>query len=151
MTTQREINSLSRAIIGYTIEVHKELGPGLLESIYEKCIAHLLIQNGYSVSRQQVIPLNFRGLNLDCELKFDLLVNNQIIVELKTVEMLLPMHEAQLLTYLKLLKKPKGILINFNCINIFKEGQKNICNRILSGSTRRVILWIRIYKNHIET
>jgi GxxExxY protein len=124
MTTQKEINSLSRAIIGYAIEVHKELGPGLLESIYEKCLAHLLIQNGYSVSRQQVIPLNFRGLNLDCELKFDLLVNNQIIMELKTVEMLLPINEAQLLTYLKLLKKPKGILINFNCINIFKEGQK---------------------------
>lgn len=124
MTTQKEINQLSRAIIGYAIDVHKEIGPGLLESIYEKCLAHLLIQNGYSVGRQQAIPLNFRGLNLDCELRFDLLVNDLIIVELKTVEELLPIHEAQLLTYLKLLKKPKGILINFNCLNIFKEGQR---------------------------
>jgi GxxExxY protein len=124
MTTQKEINQLSRAIIGYAIDVHKELGPGLLESIYEKCLAYLLIQNGYSVERQQVIPLNFRGLNLDCDLRFDLLVNNLIIVELKTVDELRPIHEAQLLTYLKLLKKPKGILINFNCLNIFKDGQQ---------------------------
>jgi GxxExxY protein len=124
MTTQKEINQLSRAIIGYAIDVHKELGPGLLEIIYEKCLAYLLIQNGYSVERQQVIPLNFRGLNLDCDLRFDLLVNNLIIVELKTVDELRPIHEAQLLTYLKLLKKPKGILINFNCLNIFKDGQQ---------------------------
>jgi GxxExxY protein len=124
MTTRKEINQLSRAIIGFAIEVHKELGPGLLESVYEKCLTHLLILNGYKVDRQQSIPMNFRGLTLDCELRYDLLVNDQIIVELKTVEELLPIHEAQLLTYLKLLKKPKGILINFNCLNIFNEGQQ---------------------------
>ncbi len=100
------------------------MGPGLLESIYEKCLAHLLIQNGYKVSRQQSVPLYFRGLEMDCELRYDLLVNDLIIIELKTVEELMPIHEAQLLTYLKLLKKPKGILINFNCTNIFKEGQR---------------------------
>ena len=116
MTTQKDINQLSRAIIGFAIEVHK------------KCLTYLLVQNGYSVARQQAIPLNFRGLNLDCELRFDLLVNDLIIVELKTVESFMPIHEAQLLTYLKLLKKPKGILINFNCINIFKEGQKTFVN-----------------------
>ena len=109
--TQKEINQISYNIIGFAIEVHKELGPGLLESIYEKCLAHLLLQNGYKVTRQQSVPLNFRGLNLDCELRFDLMVNDEIIVELKTVEELIPIHEAQLLTYLKLLKKPKGILI----------------------------------------
>ncbi len=122
--TQNEINKLSFDILGYAIEVHKELGPGLLESIYEKCLAHILIQNGYLVSRQQSVPLTFRGLKLDCDLRFDLWINDSIIVELKTVEELLPIHEAQLLTYLKLLKKPKGILINFNCTNIFKEGQR---------------------------
>lgn len=122
--TQKEINQISYNIIGFAIEVHKELGPGLLESIYEKCLAHLLLQNGYKVTRQQSVPLNFRGLDLDCELRFDLMVNDEIIVELKTVEELIPIHEAQLLTYLKLLKKPKGILINFNCTNIFKEGQR---------------------------
>ena len=122
--TQKEIDQLSHAIIGFAIEVHKELGPGLLESVYEKCLAHLLIINGYKVSRQQSVPLNFRGLELDCELRFDLLVENLIIVELKTVEALIPIHDAKLLTYLKFLKKPKGILINFNCTNIFKEGQR---------------------------
>ncbi len=71
MTTQKEINLLSRAIIGFAIDVHKELGPGLLESIYEKCLAYLLNQNGYLVERQQIIPLNFRGLHLDCELRFN--------------------------------------------------------------------------------
>ncbi len=70
------------------------------------------------------MPINFRGLELDCDLRLDLLVNDLIVLELKTVETILPVHEAQLLTYLKLLKKPKGILINFNCTNIFKEGQK---------------------------
>jgi GxxExxY protein len=122
--TQKEINQLSHAIIGYAIEVHKELGPGLLESVYEKCLAHLLVLNGYKVSRQQTVPLNFRGLKLDNDLRYDLLVNDLIIVELKAVEAFIPIHEAKLMTYLKLLKKPKGILINFNCTNIFKEGQR---------------------------
>src|ERR1035437_1712252 len=101
--TQKEINQLSHAIIGFAIEVHKELGPGLLENIYEKCLAHLLLINGFKVSRQQSIPLNFRGLDLECDLRFDLLVNDLIIVELKTVETMIPIHEAQLMTYLKLL------------------------------------------------
>lgn len=123
MITQKSINDLSYKIIGYAIEVHKELGPGLLESIYEKCLTHLLKLNGYAVTSQYPVPLEFRGLKLDCDLRLDLLVEDLIIVELKTVENLLPIHEAQLLTYLKLLKKPKGILINFNCSNLYKEGQ----------------------------
>ena len=126
MVTQKQINDLTYKIIGYAIEVHKELGPGLLESIYEKCLAHLLQLNGHKVSRQQVVPINFQGLYLDCDLRYDLLVDELIVVELKTVDEFHPVHEAKLLTYLKLLKKPKGILINFNCTNIFKEGQKNL-------------------------
>jgi len=122
--TQKYVNEISHAIIGCAIEVHKELGPGLLESIYEKCLTHLLEINGYKVLRQQTIPLNFRGLELDCGLRFDMLVNDLVIVELKTVESFVPIYETQLFSYLKLLKKPKGILINFNCVNIFKEGQK---------------------------
>ncbi len=124
MITQKYINDLTYKIIGFAIEVHKELGPGLLESVYEKCLAHLLKENGFKVDRQQNVPLEFRGLQIDCELRFDLLVENLIVVELKTVDCFHPIHEAQLLTYLKLLKKPKGILINFNCINIFQEGQR---------------------------
>jgi GxxExxY protein len=122
--TQKEIDKLSFKIIGYAIEVHKELGPGLLESVYEKCLIHLLKQNGYFVQSQQTVPLFFHGLELDCELRYDILVNNLIILELKTVDALLPIHEAQLLTYLRLLQKPKGILFNFKCTNIVKEGQK---------------------------
>jgi len=124
MITQKYINELTYKITGFAIEVHKELGPGLLESIYEKCLAHLLKQNGFEVSQQQIVPINFRGLKLNADLKLDLLVNNLIIVELKTVETILPIHEAQLLTYLKLLDKPKGLLVNFNCTNIWREGQK---------------------------
>ena len=130
MITQKNINDLTHEIIGCAIKVHKELGPGLLESVYEKCLAHLLIQNGMKVGRQQSVPIIFKGLELDCDLRFDLLVEDLIIVELKTVETILPVHEAQLLTYLKLLKKTKGILINFNCVNIFKEGQKTFVTKL---------------------
>jgi GxxExxY protein len=126
MITQKQINDLTYKIIGYAIEVHKELVSGLLESIYEKCLAHLLQLNGHKVSRPQVVPIDFQGLYLDCDLRFDLLVDDIIVVELKAVDAFHPVHEAKLLTYLKLLKKPKGILINFNCINIFKEGQKTL-------------------------
>ena len=130
MITQKDINDLSYEIIGYAIEIHKEIGPGLLESVYEKCMYHLLRINGYEVQRQQTVPLEFHGLYLDCELRYDLLVNDLINVELKTVDMILPVHEAQLLTYLKLLKKPKGVLINFNCANISTEGKKTFVTEL---------------------
>jgi GxxExxY protein len=132
MMTQKYLNELSHTIIGAAIEVHKELGPGLLESIYEKCLTHLLKEKGLSIVMQQKIPLIFRGLYLDCDLRFDLMVNDIIIVEIKAVDCLLPIHEAQLLTYLRLLEKPKGILINFNCTNIFKEGQKTMVTELFA-------------------
>jgi len=122
--TKKYVDSLTHEIIGAAIEVHKELGPGLLESVYEKCLIHLLREKGLNVKSQMKVPLVFRGMPLDLELKCDLLVNDCIVVELKTVEWFAPVHECQLLTYLNLLKKPKGILINFYCTNIFKEGQK---------------------------
>jgi GxxExxY protein len=124
--TQKYLNDLTYKIIGAAIEVHKELGPGLLESIYEKCLSHLLKEMGLSLVLQQKVPLIFRGLYLECDLRFDLLVEDLIIVEVKAIDSLLPIHEAQLLTYLKLLERPKGILLNFNCTNIFKEGQKTM-------------------------
>jgi len=122
--TQDYLNKLTSTIIGAAMEVHRELGPGLLESIYEKCLIHLLREKGLIISSQQKVPLNFRGLDLEFDLRYDILVENSIIIEIKAVDCLLPIHGAQLLTYLKLLQKPKGILINFNCMNIFKEGQK---------------------------
>ena len=132
MMTQKYLNELTHTIIGAAIEIHKELGPGLLESIYEKCLTHLLNEKGLKLIMQQKVPLVFKGLYLDCDLRFDLLVENSIIVEIKAVDGLLPIHEAQLLTYLKLLAKPKGILINFNCTNIFKEGQKTMVTELFA-------------------
>ena len=131
--TKKYLNDLTRTIIGAAIEVHKELGPGLLESIYEKCLAHLLQEKGLQIKEQQKIPLVFKGLYLDCDLRFDLLVEDSIIVEIKAAEGLLPIHEAQLLTYLKLLNKPKGILINFNCTNIYKEGQQTMVTELFAS------------------
>jgi GxxExxY protein len=134
--TQKYLNDLTHVIIGAAIEVHKELGPGLLESVYEKCITHLLKLEGFKIKEQRKIPFSFRGIQLDCDLRYDLLVEDLIIVEIKAVENLLPIHEAQLLTYLKLLEKPKGILINFNCINIFKEGQRTMVTELFSKLLR---------------
>lgn len=131
--TQKDLNELTHSIIGSAIEVHKELGPGLLESVYEKCLSHLLREKGYKIDVQQKVPLFFKGLYLDCELRFDIMVEDLVIVELKAVESILPIHEAQLLTYLKLLEKPKGVLINFNCTNIFKEGQKTLVTDIYAN------------------
>ncbi len=128
MITQKSINEISHVIIGSAIEIHRELGPGLLESVYEKCLRHLLNNQGLKIVSQQKVPVQFRGLYLDCDLRFDLLVEDLIIVEIKAVEYILPIHEAQLLTYLRLLEKPKGVLINFNCMNIFREGQKTFVN-----------------------
>jgi len=136
MMTQKYLNELTHTIIGAAIEIHKELGPGLLESIYEKCLTHLLKEKGLQLIMQQKVPLIFRGLYLDCDLRFDLLVENCIIVEIKAVDGLLPIHEAQLLTYLKLLSKPKGILLNFNCINIFKEGQKTMVTELFASLSK---------------
>lgn len=128
MLTQNYLNGISHAIIGCAIEVHKELGPGLLENIYEKCLIHELRLNGFEIQNQIAIPLNYKGEKLNCDLRLDLLMDDLVIVELKAVEKMNPLYDAQLLTYMKLLKKPKGILINFNCRNIFHEGQKTFVN-----------------------
>ncbi len=124
--TQKYYNELTHKIIGAAIEVHREMGPGLLESIYERCLIHVLRKSGLNVESQQKVPVKFQGLYLDCDLRFDLLIEDSIIVEIKAVDHILPIFEAQMLTYLKLLKKPKGIIFNFNSCNIFKEGQKTM-------------------------
>ena len=123
--TQKYLDDLSYLIIGSAIEVHKEIGPGLLESIYEKCLLRELSIKGLTTTYQQSIPLYYKGIDLDAELRYDILVEDLIIIELKAMDGILPIHEAVLLTYMKMLEKPKGIIINFNCTNIFKYGQKN--------------------------
>jgi GxxExxY protein len=129
---QKYLDSLTYQIIGAAIEVHKELGPGLLESVYEKCLVQVLKEKGLKVLYQQKIPVIFHGIYLECELRYDIMVEETIIVEIKAVESLLPIHEAQLLTYLKLTQKSKGILLNFNCVNIFKEGQKTLVTELFA-------------------
>jgi GxxExxY protein len=121
MITQKSVNDLSYKIVGSAIEVHKELGPGLLEIIYEKALLQELETTGFKVVSQKQIPVNYKGKSIDCNLRLDLLVEDLVIVELKAIEKMLPLFQAQLLTYLKLLKKPKGLLINFNCENITKS------------------------------
>ena len=120
MITKKEVTQLSYDIVGCAIEVHKTLGPGLLESIYEKCLIQELKLKGFNVKSQIVIPINYKGINLDANLKLDILVNDLVIIELKAVEEVHPAYKAQLLTYMKLLEKPKGLLINFFTPNITK-------------------------------
>jgi GxxExxY protein len=128
--TKKYLNELTYQIIGAAIEVHKELGPGLLESVYHRCLKQELFLRKIKFYSEQVVPVNYKGIELDAELRCDLIIQDAIVVELKSVEALSPIFEAQILTYMKLLQKPKGILINFNCINIFKEGQKTFVNEL---------------------
>lgn len=98
--------------------MHKNLGPGLLESVYEKCLIHELNLNGLKTNNQVKVPINYKGITLDADLRTDIIVENLIVVELKAADLILPIYKAQLLTYLKLMKMPKGLLINFNTFNI---------------------------------
>lgn len=118
---KKDVTQLSYEIVGLAIRVHKELGPGLLESVYEKCLKYELEQNGYKVEKQVKVPVNYRGLKMDVDLRLDLLVNDTVVVEIKAHETILPVHKAQLLTYMKLMKKPQGLLINFFTDNISKS------------------------------
>ena len=118
--TKKEVTKLSFEITGFAIKVHKKLGPGLLESVYEQCLKFELERNGYNVKQQVVVKIEYDDLELESTLRIDLLVNDTVIIELKTVESILPIHEAQLLTYMKLLEKPQGLLINFYTTNITK-------------------------------
>ena len=115
MITQKEINDLSYMIIGCAIEVHKHLGPGLLESVYEACFIEEMEKAGLTVKSQLYIPIQYKGKDVGKPLKLDILVNDLIIVENKAVEEMISLYSAQLLSYLRLTGKPKGIIINFNC------------------------------------
>jgi GxxExxY protein len=122
-----ELNRISEAIIGAAMAVHRELGPGLLESTYEACLVFELRDRGFEVERQKELPVNYRGLVIDCGYRIDLLVNGLVIVELKSVSQLHPIDEAQLLTHLKLSNRRLGLLINFNVI-LLKNGIKRRLN-----------------------
>lgn len=118
-----EINELTEKIIGCAIEVHKHLGPGLLESAYEECLAYELENCGLSFSRQIGVPVVYKKNQLDYGYRIDILVENTVILELKSIDALAPIHEAQILTYMKFAKKEIGLLINFN-VTLLKNGIK---------------------------
>jgi GxxExxY protein len=118
MQTKKSVTQLSYDITGLAIKVHRSIGPGLLENVYETCLKYELEINGYDVIQQKYVPIIYNGLRLDVGLRLDLLVNDCVVVELKAVEKLLPIHEAKLITYMKLLQKPQGLLINFYTDNI---------------------------------
>ncbi|RMG22812.1 MAG: GxxExxY protein [Bacteroidetes bacterium] len=119
--TQKLVNEIAYEIVGCAIEVHKQMGPGLMESVYELCMIEELQDRGLGVASQVKIPLLYKGKPLDKWHVLDLLVNDLIIVELKAVEQIIPLFKAQLLSYLNLAQKPKGLLINFQCMNISKQ------------------------------
>jgi GxxExxY protein len=122
-----DINKLTSEVIGAAIEVHKALGPGLLESAYEECLCRELDLRKIAYERQKALPVEYKGVRLDCGYRLDVVVGDELIVELKAVESLLPIHKAQLLTYLKLTGIKTGLIINFN-VSVLKDGIHRISN-----------------------
>jgi len=129
MMTQREyLKDLVYQVNGAAIEVHKALGPGLLENIYQRCLAHELSLREINFKSEVNLPIYFKGAEIDVALRCDFIIEDMLVVELKAVETVLPIHKAQLLTYMKLLRKPMGLMLNFNCTHIYSEGQKTYVN-----------------------
>jgi GxxExxY protein len=120
-STEMDLNEITEQIIGAAIEVHRALGPGLLESAYEECLCHELTLRRLAFERQKPLPVEYKGTKLDCGYRLDLLVEALVVVEIKAVEVIQPIHEAQLLTYLKLGGWKLGLLINFN-VPFLKDG-----------------------------
>ena len=124
-SAQSERDSLTESVIGLAIEVHRALGPGLLESAYQECLCYELKTNGIAFARQVALPVVYKAVKLDCGYRMDLVVDDRLVVELKTVEKILPIHEAQLLTYLRLSRIRTGLLLNFNT-SVLKDGIKRM-------------------------
>jgi GxxExxY protein len=120
-------NPISNKIIGAAIRVHKELGPGLLESAYENCLAYVLLEHGLHVEKQKPLPLVFQGVKLEAGFRVDLLVDQKVVVEIKSVDAIADIHVAQVLTYLKLSGCRLGLIINFNTI-FLKDGIRRVTN-----------------------
>ena len=124
------VDKLSYDVLGAAIEVHKTIGPGLIESVYHDCMKHELSLRNIGFQTELVVPIDFKGMKLAADLKCDLFVEDLLVIELKAVSTLAPIHQAQLFTYMKLLNAPKGLLVNFKCVNLFRDGQKTLVNDI---------------------
>lgn len=128
MVTKKYLKNLIYQVNGAAIDVHKHLGPGLLESIYHKCIIHELNLRGISFKSELIIPIEYKGIRLESDLRCDLYIENCQVLELKSVDKIIPIHTAKLLSYMNLLEVPMGLMINFNVTNIFDHGQKSYVN-----------------------
>ena len=128
--SKKELDELTYEIIGAAIEVHKHIGPGLLESVYHHCLKQELKDRNMKFVSEISVPVVYKGLEINTPLRSDFLVENQVVVEIKSVEAFHPIFDAQILSYMKLLQAPKGLLINFNCPNIFRDGQKTFVNEL---------------------
>lgn len=135
--TQKYLDELTYEIIGASIEVHKIMGRGLLENVYHQCLKEELSSRKINFLSEMKIPVIYKNKELEADFRCDLFVENAIVVELKAVFEIHPIFEAKLLNYMKLLKSPKGILINFNCFNIFKEGQKTFVNEYFKSLSKQ--------------
>jgi GxxExxY protein len=121
----KDLDKLTKNIIGCAIEVHKELGPGLLESIYHKCLMLEFEKKRLNFETEKLVKVNYKGTYIDCDLRLDLIVEDSVIIELKSVKEILPIHKAQILTYMKLMEKQVGLLINFNVLKL-TDGVKRL-------------------------
>ncbi len=128
--TKKYLDKLSYDVLGAAIEVHKAIGPGLLESVYHDCLKHELSLRMIGFVSELLVPVNFKGVSITTELRCDLFVENALVLELKAVSAFMPIQQAQLYTYMKLLNAPKGLLLNFHCVNLFKDGQKTLVNEL---------------------
>ncbi|MFN5844753.1 MAG: GxxExxY protein [Flavobacteriia bacterium] len=128
MLTRTYLKDLIYRVNGAAIEVHKTLGPGLLESVYHKCMKRELDLRGIKFESEFNVPLNHKGVRVETDLRCDLFIEGVLPVELKAVETIMPVHEAQLLTYMQLLEAPIGLLLNFNSTHLFRHGQKTLVN-----------------------
>ncbi len=126
--SQTFINQLTYEVNGAAIEVHKGLGPGLLEDVYMHCLKHELSLRNIRFQSEMSVPVVYKGIEVPTKLRCDFLIEGAVCVEIKSVKEILPVHKAQLLTYMKLLEVPKGILYNFNVVNLFHEGQETYVN-----------------------
>ncbi|WP_208328345.1 GxxExxY protein [Flavobacterium poyangense] len=133
MVTKKYLSDLIYQVNGAAIEVHKNIGPELLESIYHKCMIKELSLRGINFQSELIIPIKYKGLELDSDLRCDLFIDNCLVLELNAVDKIIPVHIAKLMSYIKLLKSPIGLMINFNVTNIYHEGQKTYVNEIYRG------------------
>lgn len=130
MVTKKYLKDLVYRVNGAAIEVHKHLGPGLLESIYHKCMIQELSLRGINFQSELTIPIEYKGLELESDLRCDLYIEECLVLELKASDKVLPVHVAKLMSYMNLLEAPMGLMINYNVVNIYNEGQKTYVNEL---------------------